>query len=214
MSECGPTERVRHLCHVLTGFMDAYGGNCFPSQRTLGIRLGLSHKLAGRIARSAQASGWIELEEVRRQYGRVGHRYYAAAPEAVISDPKFKLSRPASHNGTTHSPNPDVQWDNAGSQSANGTASHFTNGTTGSGIGTAEPKIGTTQDPGLLLTLTERGAASPSPVATGSAAQDGSKDPEAIREQRDKLRAAAGLRPRRGDPAKLGADRGSADGNR
>jgi hypothetical protein len=181
MSEHGPSgERVRHACHVLDHFMNAEG-SCFPSQRTVGGCMGVSHKLAARILGSLEESDWIEIQNVQRQFGRIGHRYFAAAPDDALRNPALSLVRIGSGNGTAQGPNPDRQWDNAGSQSGNGTRAHQEIGTGTAGIGTAEPKIGTTHGAGILLNP-EKSAASPSPAAAGSAAPTENKEVERIRE--------------------------------
>jgi hypothetical protein len=144
--------------------MDSNGGGCFPSQRTIGRKMGITHKTAAKALRALQATGWLEVEAVRRQFGRIGHRYYAAVPG----------------NGEHDSPFDDLNGDTQIPQSANGESERGLNGESFSRIGESGSKIGDTQIPQTLTdSITERSAASPSPADAGSAARKVSEETRA-----------------------------------
>lgn len=151
-SEAGPAPELRHCCHVLARRM---GGEarCFPSVRTIGSELGVHHTTAARWLRQLVGLGWVEIERRMRQFGRVGHEYRPRVPNGAASAP---ISEP---NGAVECSNP-----------VNGAQPTQHNGASEAKIGARGGEIGAPERSGLLLTLTEKSAASPSPAIAGSAA--------------------------------------------
>ncbi|HUN73364.1 MAG TPA: hypothetical protein VMU40_02500 [Steroidobacteraceae bacterium] len=160
MSKTGPLpQRLRHACHVLACFMRGDGAEgCFPSQRTVGDAMGVSHRTAGRDLGSLEQRGWIQSETVRRQFGKVGRRYFPAVPLDNGTAEHVPIN---SANGTPSVTHAD----------RNGTADRV-NGTNREEIGTNGERIGTPSVSLKSLTeiSTEKSAASPSPAIAGSAA--------------------------------------------
>src|SRR5689334_22350931 len=83
MSKHGPTpSRLRHACHVLATFMRGDGSEgCFPAQRTVADAMGVAQRTAGRDLERLEEQGWVETQSVKRQFGRLGKRFYPAVPD-------------------------------------------------------------------------------------------------------------------------------------
>ena len=167
ISHEGPVhERDRHVCHVLAHFMRGDGADgCFPSQRTLASAIARDHKLVGRSIARLRAEGWLETQQIRRQYGRKSFIYFPSVP--------------AANNGDTQSPIKVVNGDTH-PQSDIGAAKLSPNGEFASGIGEFRRRIGVFGVPRNLTEISLKDAASPSPSNAGSAAPE--NDPEVRRQ--------------------------------
>ena len=168
----GPTpSELRHVCYVLARFMSGDGSDgCFPGARTLAIRVGVHHSTAARRVKRLHELGWLDVEPHRRQFGRIGARYFPAVPMSQL--------------GAT------IQGSNVASErdySANVAADPQNNVAGEAGIVAGEAGIVAPESDRLLLTLTEEdarareSAASPLPAKAGSAAPEG-EDLKAIRD--------------------------------
>lgn len=88
MSEHGPAaSTTRHVLLTLGTHMDAQGGSCFPSTRTLATETALSRKTVEKHLRLAEDGGWIERKP-RSGSGQGWRRmeYSATVPEKVGND--------------------------------------------------------------------------------------------------------------------------------
>ena len=156
-------EELRHVCLTLARFMSGDGTTgAFPGARTLANRVGCSHAAIGRRLKLLRDAGWLDFEPRPTKYGRPGRSYFPAVPMERLSVPIEGV------NGTPERSN-SVHWN----------ASEPSIGTQAARIGTLDPRFGTPERSRLLLTLTEKSAATPSPVtATGSAARKPDPDPD------------------------------------
>lgn len=60
--EGGPRPVLRHIALVLASFMDADGGKCYPGQRMIAERTGLSQKAVSQAIPELEELGWIHRE--------------------------------------------------------------------------------------------------------------------------------------------------------
>lgn len=164
MSKDGPHERLRHVAHVLRSHIRDDGAEgCHPSQRRVGELMGIDHKTAAKALRRLCEQGWAQVEEVARQFGRKGHRYFPAVPDRIGETLESPIGI---GNGDTQVP-----------QSAIGESVGKPIGESRPAIGESPLGIGDTQVPRKSLTeAIAEGAASPSPVATGSSAPTESEE--------------------------------------
>lgn len=83
-SDAGPKPApVRHLCHVLAGYM-LKDDSCYPSSRTLARDTGMSRNTVDRYLDQAVAAGWLEREErpaAADGRGWKGWTYFPSVPE-------------------------------------------------------------------------------------------------------------------------------------
>jgi len=164
MSEHGPqAERQRHLCQVIERHIRGTGldGNgCFASHRALGVALHVSRTTIARTLVALEIHGWVATVSVRRQFGRVGKKYFPAVPDAVleaIGSPKDVPIRPT--NGAR-----------SVGQSGNGTGGGSGNGTFSDRIGTSGRRIGTPMavPESSILNLQLKAPASPNTADAGA----------------------------------------------
>jgi hypothetical protein len=86
LSPDGPKSSVARLTLVaLSMRMNATGGSCWPSIKTLSGATALSERVVGLHLAEAEEEGWITRE--RRGVGRYnrGYKYQATVPSAVAS---------------------------------------------------------------------------------------------------------------------------------
>lgn len=157
-----PSE-LRHACLTLARFMSGDGSaGCYPGTRTLAARIGVHRATVSRWLHQLMQLGWLDCELRRRQYGRLGGHYFPTLPLAHPDAPiRADIGAPERAN------------------SFNGASREDRNGASDSEIGARSHEIGATERARLLLTPTEKSAATPSPVtATGSAARKPEPDPD------------------------------------
>jgi len=131
--------------------------------------MGVSYRTAGRDLKTLEQQGWLETQDVRRQFGKHGRHYFPALPD-VSGTPLNVPIR--STNGT-----PIL------SQSGNGTGGRVADGTNRVANGTNGHRIGTlsVSQKSLSEISNSEGAAPPSPAGEGYAAPT-SADLAAIRQ--------------------------------
>jgi DNA-binding transcriptional MocR family regulator len=157
VSKDGPAERLRHAAHILRLHLHDDGiEGCFPSQRRVGLLMGVDHKTAAKALNELYGQGWVDREKVPRQFGRKGFRYFPAIPQH-IGEPRDSPIHPS--NGDTQVPQSVI-----GESPINGIGESMP------GIGESESIIGDTQVPRNLTEAIAECAASPSPHAADSAA--------------------------------------------
>ena len=165
-----PSE-LRHACLTLARFMSGDGSaGCFPGTRKLAERIGVHRATVSRWLHQLVQLGWLDCELRRRQYGRLGGHYFPTLPLAH--------------------PDAPIRADIGAPERANisdGSSREEPNGASDSEIGARSHEMGAPERARLLLTPTEKSAATPSPVtATGSAARKPELDPDP-----ERLRARA-----------------------
>jgi hypothetical protein len=59
---------------------------CFPGTRKVGAVMAVSQSTANRDLRELERQGWIAVESVPAQFGKVRRRYYPAVPMSLYTD--------------------------------------------------------------------------------------------------------------------------------
>ena len=82
MSADGPSSTQRHILVTLSFFMDAGGGNCYPSIETLVDRTGISKRTIERQLSAACDAGWVRRRARGTDHGQGWKRwtYEASVP--------------------------------------------------------------------------------------------------------------------------------------
>lgn len=165
-SATGPKpQRLRHACHVLACFMRGDGtAGCFPGTRKVGEAMAVSQATASRDLRALERQGWVVVNRIPGQFGKVRCHYYPAVPMSLYTDSMNGANESAIE---THS-NLNESAPSANESKTLGNESRARLIESPSVTPKSQSEISTEKITSHGMT---RGAASPSPVEAGSAAQ-------------------------------------------
>jgi hypothetical protein len=124
-SEHGPKDAgTRLVLFVLALHMNQAGGSCFPSQKTIAERSGLSERSVRTHLTNAEKAGWLKIGQ-QSQKGQAWfvHNYVATFPDELADyyatkpwedDPRWNDEHPAKSAGRKHKGKPQQAANSAG----------------------------------------------------------------------------------------------------